>query len=93
MEAASSILEKWESYKNTTDLGKQCRHLGRRRKAELAGAAVGGKPCRKAKNSSGGEFIAPSPILSGGNMASSPAAPEASGLKKILMGQIQGLPG
>lgn len=49
MKAAGSILQKWKSYKNTADLGKQCRHLGRRRKAELAGAAVGGKPSRKAK--------------------------------------------
>lgn len=69
------MLEKWKSYKNTVDLGKQCRHLGRRRKAELAGAAVGGKPCEKAKNSSGGELITSSPILSGGTVASSPAGP------------------
>lgn len=78
-------IREMESYKNTADLGKQCRHLGRR-KAELAGATDRGKPCRKARNNSGGELITSSPILSGGIVASSPAAP-------ILMGWTQGLPG
>lgn len=48
--------------------------LGKKEKAELAGAAAGGKPCRKAKNSSGGELITSSPILSGGTVAFSLAA-------------------
>lgn len=41
--------------KNTEDLRKQCRHLGRRRKAELAGRQQDGN------SSSWGKAMAPAP--------------------------------
>lgn len=54
MNVESCMLKKGKSHKNTADLGKLCRQLGRK-KADLGGTMRGVKSSGKAKSSSRGK--------------------------------------